>query len=44
MGWAGGLPGCVKTDEALGWLDSWYARGGEGREVLGGVGRSWTDR
>lgn len=22
MGWAGGLPGCVKTDEAFGWLDS----------------------
>lgn len=42
MEWLGGLwlRGMVGKDL---WEDSWYINGGEGREVFGGVGRSWID-
>ncbi len=41
MGWSDRLlPPGVASDGF--WLGSRYIRGGEGREVLGGVGRSWT--
>lgn len=34
-------PGALK---GVHWPRSGYVKGGEGREVFGGVGRSWTGR
>lgn len=42
MSWLGGLRDLGRDDGFL-CTESWYINGGEGREVLGGVGRSWID-